>query len=82
MFSVRQKREISDAIQKILQDSWQTELPKVEINFYLNVYDAESWSWYHISNNGAVLSPGINPHNEVQDSDNKKGPIYPGLRNS
>ena len=67
MFSVRQKREISDAVQKILRDTDHPELPDGEINFDLSVMGAESWSWARIKNNGSVPNPGINPHNEAQD---------------
>lgn len=68
MFSVRQKREISSAIQKILRDTGHPELPTGEIQFTLHVYGAESWNWADIKNNGAVTSPSLNPWNELQDS--------------
>ena len=64
MFSVEQKREISDAVQKILKDTKHQELPDGEISFELHVYGAESWSWADIKNNGSVLNPTINPWNE------------------
>lgn len=67
MFSVRQKREISKAVQKILRDTNHPELPKGEIQFSLHVDGAESWSWADIRNNGAVTTPGVNMHNELQD---------------
>ncbi len=67
MFSVRQKREIADAVQKILRATGHPELPKDEIMFMLRVEGAESWSWADIRNNGAVTNPGVNPHNEAQD---------------
>jgi hypothetical protein len=67
MFSVRQKREIADAVQKILRDTGHPELPQGEISFHLHVDGAESWSWADIRNNGAVTNPGVNPHNERQD---------------
>ena len=60
MFSVRQKREIADAVQAILRATNHPELPKGEIQFHLHVDGAESWSWADIRNNGAVSSPGIN----------------------
>lgn len=66
MFSVQQKRHISDAVQKILRDTNHPELPSGEIQFALHVVGAESWSWADIRNNGAVTNPGINPHNEAQ----------------
>lgn len=64
MFSVRQKREISAAVQKILRDTRHPELPEDEINFYLHVLGGEVWSWADIRNNGAIDNPSINPHNE------------------
>lgn len=66
MFSVAQKRAISDAVQKILRDTGHPELPKGEIEFLLHVKGAESWSWADIKNNGAVPNPGVNPFNEMQ----------------
>jgi hypothetical protein len=67
MFSVRQKREIADAVQKILRETGHPELPQGEIAFHLHVDGAESWSWAGIRNNGSVTNPGVNPHNEMQD---------------
>ncbi len=66
MFSVQQKRDISDAVQKILQKTNHPELPEGEINFLLHVDGAEGWSWADIRNNGAVTNPGVNPFNEMQ----------------
>jgi len=71
MFSVNQKRLISDAVQKVLRDTNHPELPKGEIIFLLHVDGAESWSWADIRNNGAVSSPGVNPWNEMQDKKEK-----------
>ena len=68
MFSVRQKREISDAIQKILRDTNHPELPKGEISFHIHVKGAEEWSWANIKNNGIETNQGINPWNEEQDT--------------
>lgn len=67
MFSVNQKRQISDAVQKILRDTQHPELPPGEIYFKLHVYGAEDWSWADIQNNGAVEQPTVNPWNEMQD---------------
>lgn len=72
MFSVRQKREISDAVQKILRDTNHPELPAGEIQFRLMVDGDESWSWADIRNNGAVINPDINPHNELMDTQQTK----------
>lgn len=66
MFSVSQKRQISDAVQKILQETQHPELPVGEISFHLHVHGAESWSWADIKNNSAVENPEINPWNEEQ----------------
>ena len=70
MFSVRQKREIADKVQAILRETGHPELPQGEIHFSLHVDGAESWSWADIRNNGAVMSPGVNPWNERQDTAN------------
>jgi hypothetical protein len=67
MFSVRQKREIADAVQSILRNTNHPELPAGEISFSLHVDGAQSYSWADIQNNGAVLNPTVNPHNERQD---------------
>ncbi len=68
MFSIRQKREISEAVQKIPQGTKHPELPNEgEITFFLHVKGAESWSYADIRNNSAVTNPGVNPFNELQD---------------
>lgn len=72
MFSVQQKREISEAVQKILRDTNHPELPATEIQFQLNVLGAESWSWAIIKNNGVIKNPDVNPWNERQDPRNAK----------
>jgi hypothetical protein len=69
MFSVRQKREISNAVQKILRKTNHPELPEDEIKFHLHVDGKESWSWADIKNNGEVMSPSFNPHNELMDKE-------------
>jgi len=67
MFSVQQKRQISDAVQKILRATGHPELPEGEILFMLHVHGAESWSWADIANNGSVENPSVNPWNEAQE---------------
>ena len=67
MFSVRQKREIAENVQKILRATNHPELPQGEIKFLLHVEGAESWSWGDIANNGSVVAPQVNPWNESQD---------------
>lgn len=67
MFSIRQKREIAEAVQKILRDTKHPELPDGEITFHLHVCGAEAWTWADILNNGSVIIPDVNPHNEAMD---------------
>ena len=67
MFSVTQKRHISEEVQRILRATNHPELPKGEIQFLLHVDGAESWSWADIKNNGAVTNPSVNVWNEMQD---------------
>jgi len=66
MFSVDQKRSISEAVQQILKDTKHPELPEGEVKFFLHVDGAEGWSWADIRNNGAVTEPSVNPFNEKQ----------------
>lgn len=68
MFSVRQKRSISNKIQTILRETDHPELPSGEISFKIHVDGAEGWSWADIENNGAVTNPEVNRHNESQDT--------------
>jgi hypothetical protein len=64
MFSVKQKREISDKIQVILRETNHPELSSEEISFHIHIDGAENWSWADIRNNGSVVNPGINAWNE------------------
>jgi hypothetical protein len=68
MFSVKQKREIADKVERILRETQHPELPDGNITFTLTVEGAESWSWAVIRNNSAVLVPDANPHNERMDN--------------
>lgn len=72
MFSVRQKREIADKIQKILRETNHPELPGGEINFELNVQGALPMSWAFIQNNGRIINPSVNSWNELQDKEREK----------
>ena len=74
MFSVRQKREIADKIQKVLRETNHPELPEGEISFTLHVQGSSAWSFASIQNNGAVPNPDVNPWNEAQDK-RRKGRI-------
>ncbi len=65
MFSIQQKREISEAVQKILRGTNHPELSDGEIQFLLHVEGRESWSYADIRKNGAVKDPLANPWNEL-----------------
>jgi hypothetical protein len=67
VFSVRQKRDIAEKVQRILRETNHPELPEGEIQFQLIVLGATSMSWADIRNNGAVVNPAVNPHNERMD---------------
>ena len=68
MFSVREKRMISEAVQKILRATNHPELPEGEIFFRLEVRGGHMMSWAVIHNNQSVTSPDVNPHNERNDT--------------
>lgn len=60
MFSIALKKEISEKIQKILQETNHDELPEGEIKFILQVDGAEGWSWANITNNSQdIFVPDI-----------------------
>ena len=65
MFSLKQKREISEKVQAILRETAHPELPEGEIQFHLHVEGAGAWSWADILNNGSVPNPEVNPWNEA-----------------
>ena len=67
MFSVKEKREISDKIQQILKETNHPELPDREIKFHIHIEGSSNWSWADIKNNGCVVDPSTNPWNEKQD---------------
>ena len=84
MFSVRQKREISDNVQKVLRETSHPELGKNEITFLLIVHGKENWSYAEIRNNGSIKTPSINPHNEAMDyslKEDKHLNKYDGTKN-
>ena len=68
MFSIRQKRAIADAVQRILRSTAHPELPTGEIQFSLHVEGSTPVSWADIRNNGVAIEPDANPWNEAQDS--------------
>ena len=68
MFSIQQKRYISEAIQKILRETNHPELPKEgEIKFHLYVVGSAPIFWADILNNCAVNDPTPDPWEEDQD---------------
>jgi hypothetical protein len=73
MFSVQQKQQIAEAIEKILLDVNHPEMPKSKPRFYLHVDGKESWSWADIFPNWTFNEdnpPKIIPWNERQDPNN------------
>ena len=62
---MKQKRLLAEQIQMLIRSTGHPELPEGEITFNIHIKGAEPWSWAQIRNNGAVLEPGINPHNEL-----------------
>ena len=67
MFSVAQKRQISQAVEKVLLDLHHPEMPVEKPRFHLRVEGAESWSWADIEPNWTfddAHKPGVNPFNE------------------
>lgn len=56
MFSIQTKRELAEAVQKLLRETNHPELPEGEISFILHVDGAKSSSWANIHNNKAAVS--------------------------
>ena len=53
MFTVKQKQQIAEKVQKAIKYTLNDELPLGEVNFILHVDGAEDWSWANIRNNSA-----------------------------
>jgi len=67
MFSVAQKRQIAEAVEKVLLDFHHPEMPTTKPMFHLRVEGAESWSWAEIEPNHVfddAHKPGVNLFNE------------------
>ena len=67
MFSLDQKKEISEAVEKVLLSFNHPEMPTENPDFTLSIKGKESWSWAEIKPNwtfGEENKPGVNPHNE------------------
>lgn len=68
MFSVRQKREIAEAVQLILRSTKDPELSAFgEVKFCLHVFGANEEMIAKIQHNDSVPVPDVNPHNERSD---------------
>jgi len=68
MFSVAQKQQIADAVEKVLLGLNHPEMPTEKPQFFLRVGGKESWSWADIQPNwtyGDGNLPGVNPYNEA-----------------
>lgn len=71
MFSVRQKRDIADKVQKLLRETEHPELPDGEIEFVLLIKGRTGLgylSYANIYNNNSVPDPGVNQHNELRET--------------
>lgn len=75
MFSVAQKRHISEAVEKALLELHHPEMPTQKPSFKLHVDGKESWSWAEIQPNWTYddkNKPGVNPWNEKVAKDMNK----------
>jgi len=75
MFSVDQKKQIAEAVEKTLLSFNHPEMPTERPSFKLHVDGKESWSWADIEPNWTYENrePGINPHNERVAEQMNKG---------
>jgi hypothetical protein len=53
VFTLKTKQAIANAVQEILRQVKDDELPTGEVQFLLHVDGAEDWSWANIRNNNA-----------------------------
>ena len=67
MFSVAEKKKISEEIEKLLLSLNHPEMPKEKPSFRLHVDGKEAWSWADIKPNWKYsdTNPRVNPWNEV-----------------
>lgn len=68
MFSVAQKRQISEAVEKAILAIGHPEMPAEKPKFKLHIDGKESWSYADIEPNWVYddKEPGVNPWNEAQ----------------
>ena len=74
MFSIKQKQEIAEAVERVLLSFEHPEMPTERPEFTLNVNGKESWSWAEIRPNWTYNvdnPPSINPWNEKQEDTNE-----------
>ena len=66
MFSLAQKRKISEEVEKVILSFNHPEMPKSKPYFKLHIDGAETWSWADIEPNWCFddKNPSINPWNE------------------
>ena len=68
MFSVSEKKQIAEGIEKLLLSFNHPEMPDEKPIFKIHIDGKESWSWADIEPNWKYDDnnpPGINPWNEV-----------------
>ena len=77
MFSMAQKMQIAQAVEKVLLSFDHPEMPKEKPIFQLRVEGEEAWSWANIEPNWLFddehKKAGINPHNEMVAAKQKDG---------
>jgi len=67
MFSMAQKKEISQKVEELLLSYKHPEMPGEKVEFHLKVVGKESWSWADIEPNWHFENkePGVNLFNEL-----------------
>ena len=65
MFSIQEKRKISEAVEKVLLELGHPEMPLDKPLFILKVQGKEEWSYATILPNWSVTGDGANTWNEV-----------------
>ena len=76
MFSLEQKKMMAAEVEKMLLDIGHPEMPKENPDFTLSVKGVEVMSWAEIHPDWTFdekTKPGINPHNEAQESKSSGG---------
>lgn len=74
MFSLKQKQEIAEKVERILLSYRHPEMPTEKPKFKLHVDGKEGWSWADIEPNWIYENgePGVNLFNEMQAMSRKK----------